>query len=177
MTTAPSARTGIEVRVSGAFIVVITTLLVACQRSQDEPVRTTTQGTATAATSASGQAPARQRPIKVYGSETTSITANPGERFVVALPGGTAVPYEWKLDGVPDVGILAMAEQGNTEAPPPGCAGCGGHGGAFTFTFDPKAAGTARLHFVYVRVAPPGSAPTRDVTIEVRVAVIANPSR
>jgi len=160
-------------------------LVFACNRSQDEPARATPQDSATVATTASAPphdsataattvsappAPTPRSPVKVYGSETTSIAAKPGERFVVALPGSTAIPYEWKLEGAPDVGILALTEEGNTESPPTGCDGCGGYAGAFTFTFDVKGAGTARLHFVYRRVAPPGSAKTKDVTIEVHVA-------
>lgn len=159
--------------------------VVACQRPLDEPAPTgaarpsVPSATAAAPAASSSRVDAPSTPPsassaaphgRVFDEATSSIAVKVGERFTVALPGSTSRPFEWKLGPAPDAAVVVIAEQGYAETPPPGCDGCGGYSGAFTFSFTATRAGTTQLRFVYARVAPPGAPPTKELTIAVRVS-------
>ncbi len=159
---ARSARTGIELR---AFAVAPLALALACQRGAGELRRDGSPGGARPAVSSTPSAPQ----ARVYDEATTAITAKVGERFTVALGGSTARPFEWRLASTPDAAVLVLVDRGYAETPAPGCEGCGGGDGAFTFTFEASGRGATSVRFVYGHVAPDDSKAAKDVTIAVRV--------
>jgi predicted secreted protein len=153
------------------LVLALSLSLVACDKNEAPAKSGATDSTTTASSGdpASSATPASSGAPKVYDQSTTSIDAKVGDKFTVALPGSTSTPFEWKLDQPGDTVVITMTDKGNSETPPPGCQNCTGYKGTFNFNFTANAAGTTKLHFVYARVAPPGSAPTKDATITVNV--------
>jgi predicted secreted protein len=155
---------------SCALFAAFTLSLAACDKNE-APAKSGAGDSTTSASSAASStpAPASSGTPKVYDQTATSIDAKVGDKFIVTLPGSTSTPFEWKLDQPGDAVVVTMTDKGNAETPPPGCQGCTGYKGTFNFTFSANASGNTKLHFVYARVAPPGSAPTKDATIDVHV--------
>ncbi|MFG2715110.1 protease inhibitor I42 family protein [Streptomyces goshikiensis] len=111
-------------------------LVTGCGSGTGEPAGGATSSTSTASRPTSRQA------------KDTNITAEPGERFTLAVGQNASTREYWYLvDPEPDSSVLVS--RGQVYASDAGDAAAAGAGGRLTFTFEAKGKGTTRFTLLH----------------------------
>jgi inhibitor of cysteine peptidase len=106
------------------------------------------------------------KPVQLTEADNgTSVSMSVGSQLVVTLPGNPSTGFNWEVKSV-DASILELAGDPQFVSDNTNIMGAGG---ALTFTFDAKIAGSTTLELIYHRPFETGVDPLQTFSVKVEV--------